>query len=422
MMDVCQVLVQTGVPNRRWMRIIHENDKTSLVQEERSDFSEPLDRLMRGLLEKPPESLKQVIGTINKTPTLASIFVGGGGDSSRDQASIVWWATNILGGQFIQAYFAQAPSTIFSEPVFELVFQRLIRDIESSTRTVHNLNPLINTRLINSERIDVAPGLVIRRLTDDELEEWLNDYLNEPVFSDISGMRVFDICQMNCAIDVTYDLRKHENWESPKDLLSSVTDILTTLRILTDQNVHIAFTKQISDSFFHSSAGRSPSIPHRPIGAVANIEASINQSVIDLWNRIHSLPNGSPMKLALKRWDMVSERFDEYDKLIDYWIAFESLFASDSSQEVTYRASLRIAALIGNTSEEKVQLYKDLRESYKLRSEVVHGSVPKNKKNAYLLVDKTRSYLRRALLKLLSSGQAFDPAAMEIELLSQYKG
>ena len=196
-----------------------------------------------------------------------------------------------------------------------------------------------------------------------------------------------------------------------------VSDLVTTLRLLTDQSVHVAFTQRQSESVLQPGGGTSSSGRPRILGTKANLGPSMQKEIVDIWNRIRALAANTPIRLALRRWDIVSERFEETDALIDYWIALESLFVPGSTQELRYRASLRIAAFVGQTPEEREQVYKDLKDSYNLRSRIIHGNPPESRERLRPLIDKTRSYRRRALLSLLSSSDPFDPEEIETRLL-----
>jgi len=164
------------------------------------------------------------------------------------------------------------------------------------------------------------------------------------------------------------------------------------------------------------SGGTSFSLRPRLLGQRATIGASHKQDIMDTWSRIRSLPDESPLRLALRRWNSVFERFDENDALIDYWIALEGLFVPDSFQELRHRSSFRIGAFIGDKPDEREKIYKDLLESYDLRSRIIHGGVPTTRRKTEL-INATRSYLRRALVKILSSLNTFDPRTLEIEIL-----
>jgi len=103
--------------------------------------------------------------------------------------------------------------------------------------------------------------------------------------------------------------------------------------------------------------------------------------------------------------------------MIDYWIALEALFASDGRGELKFRCSLRIAAYVGVDAADRVAIYKDMRDSYDLRSDIAHGTEPKV--NVAVFAGRTRNCLRRALIRILDSEEFHPPTRSEEELLGR---
>jgi Apea-like HEPN len=126
----------------------------------------------------------------------------------------------------------------------------------------------------------------------------------------------------------------------------------------------------------------------------------------ELYARLDAVPDDGPLGLALRRLLASSERTTAQDRLIDMWVAFEALFASDSRTELSYRASLRIAQYVGQDTEERRAIFKGLRRAYDWRSHLVHGSDPDRadvKKMGELTdaVTVSEQTLRRALCQWL---------------------
>jgi hypothetical protein len=174
-----------------------------------------------------------------------------------------------------------------------------------------------------------------------------------------------------------------------------------------------------------SSRSWGPSL--RLQGLTATIDDSRGTRLINLWQHLQGCPNVEKVALAFKRWSETAERLVNEDKLIDYWVALESLFASDSNQEVKFRASLRIAAFLGKTPDKRKEIYTDMRNSYDWRSAIVHGDFRKpnkikelNKKcPLHQITEKTRSYLRESILRFLESNEVLDPTGIELQLLGE---
>jgi hypothetical protein len=69
---------------------------------------------------------------------------------------------------------------------------------------------------------------------------------------------------------------------------------------------------------------------------------------------------------------MAAERRQWHDQLIDYLIALEPLPIPDDNHELSFRASLRGALLIGKTNEDRQKWFDHFRLSYAWRSTIAH--------------------------------------------------
>ena len=102
---------------------------------------------------------------------------------------------------------------------------------------------------------------------------------------------------------------------------------------------------------------------HRDIFRLDESQAS---SVADTFRHLISEPPSKPLALALRRFTSSYQRDATQDRLVDFWIVFEALFAPDQTDELRFRASLRIARLIGSTEAERRSLFAAMRSSYEL--------------------------------------------------------
>lgn len=116
--------------------------------------------------------------------------------------------------------------------------------------------------------------------------------------------------------------------------------------------------------------------------------------------------------LALTRLNTAAQRASIEDRLIDYWIALETLFAHDGRAEISYRARTRVARYISDNIDERKQIAQTLSRSYDRRSKVVHGDKPKA--DLAGLTTETGEILRRALRRMLESGEAIDVEMLDL--------
>ena len=416
--EVCETIPKEKVPRRLWTRIVRrEGGSIDFPQEEHTDFNSVVLKVVEALNTNVPQTFRQVMDAIRKNPVLAAtILVDAAGNPIVEEKSQEWWASNELARSFLTAYFSGIGRPAYDESTFDPMFQHLVIDLQSPTIAVTELSPLLNAKL-DCERINVAPGLAIRKLSTDELEHWLNQYMENP-FVRMHELSARDLYCLDCAIEATYKKGRPEAGGASQQVYENVPNLVRVVRLLTDRNVHVAFTKYISNNMLQMDLGTGYTPRAHILNLEAQLSSSMQQEIMDIWRRINAFTGNSAIRLALRRWDLVAERDNPDDALIDYWIALESLFIQDSKQEVTYRASLRTAAFVGETPEEREEIYGKLKKSYNLRSGIVHGGDPK-KGDKSELIGKTRSYLRRALLKILTSDGPFDPKSIESKLLNK---
>jgi hypothetical protein len=133
---------------------------------------------------------------------------------------------------------------------------------------------------------------------------------------------------------------------------------------------------------------------------------------------------------ALRRFSFAADRALPDDKIVDLLIAAESLFFSDirppDRGEYRFRLSTRIALLLGETRDDRMQIAKFMRHAYDARSGVVHGGDP-GKENlralngdrvsaaecASVLEELLRHALRVAISRLAGGGN-FPPKWEEL--------
>lgn len=97
-----------------------------------------------------------------------------------------------------------------------------------------------------------------------------------------------------------------------------------------------------------------------------------------------------------------SERYE--DKLIDLIIALESLYM-ERNRELRFKLSLRVAALIGEMYDDRtpIDVFKDMKELYDLRCDVVHGR--ERVEISFGQIEKLKDYTRRSIKTFISLSQ-----------------
>jgi hypothetical protein len=415
--ESCAMLVGESPQQRTWVRIIREDGgRISFPVEMRNDFSESLLRFRMRILNTKPASFNLLIEAIEKQSELRdALLVDAAGKPITDEKAKQWWLENMLASPMLYAYVSRANGFQFDERVFNELFDAFQKDIFSPDITVTELSPLMNVEM-ESNQIQIDDNVWLRQLSTNELEEWFNvETLLTP-----QPLPTYELLELKSAIEIVYQQKRHSAFGSA-GAREKVSRLLTAMRLLTDASPRLAFTKTRTSSFLTSGFGTrwTPSVLRH--GPLAKIDKSQESGLVELYRKLGSGPNLTRIGLAVARWNSAADRLTEEDKLIDYWIALESLFVPDTTQELSYRTALRIAAFLGSNGIERKQIYEQMKESYRLRSEIVHGSIRKRKRKigSTELISLSRSYLRQALLKTLESSHRFDPSKLEAQLLGK---
>lgn len=126
---------------------------------------------------------------------------------------------------------------------------------------------------------------------------------------------------------------------------------------------------------------------------------------------------GRVAELAFRRFDLAFGRDLPEDRLVDFWVALESLFAKQGeAQELTYKFAMRIAHFVGTSPEERVALFGRLQDAYSVRSKVVHGTRSRRATREVIreAEETTESALRAALSRVAVGGTAPRPEELDV--------
>jgi len=105
-------------------------------------------------------------------------------------------------------------------------------------------------------------------------------------------------------------------------------------------------------------------------------------------------------KRAINRFSQIgiSAHGLDYD-LIDYMIAFESLFSTGTT-ESTHKISRRVAVFLKEEKGDRIEIYGKMKKAYVLRGKIVHGEEIKwNEIHKYY--KEIGDYLRQCLRKII---------------------
>lgn len=390
--EVCTTCAKWEVPGRFWYKVrVKGPGSLEYLPSLRPDF-EALSSPLLALLEQT-DSTHALFGCVKAVPRLSEVLlVDAAGNPIADPAFAFKWFTARFVVPLVIAYTRRA-GFVFDEVVARSLCSALEGELNSPDREVLVLAPLANLALTVDE-ICIEDGLRIRAVSPEEMERWINW---ESLFGG-PPLDLFVFSEINSLVEYRFREPRFGPFGGGYDA-ELVDRLVGLLRLITDRSVYSPFFEQSTVTVL----GSNRSLGWKPLTYLPDqrgvVDERVGKQFVALWHKISKSQVPPELQVALRRWNSSFERATEEDRLIDYWIAFESLFLDSSEDELSFRVSLRIAAFLGGTGEERLEIYEAMRESYGARSKIVHGK--RAVRNLPQVAATTRRYLRAAILKCL---------------------
>lgn len=262
----------------------------------------------------------------------------------------------------------------FTEPLLDIIYTAVLEHFDTDVSS-----------------LEVLPNTFIRGLSADEIEKLWNKnraFQNQYPFYSSYAMNP---SQIKGVIEVRIATEKIMGEVSPEPeggistpsmvAKNSLDLVLTALRLQKAGPVAIGLTYSRHSNWLFDlgSATSGPKLymPWGPTYFLSNSDVDELKVIAQALNSIGRSKEKS-LDTALRRLGFATERIGPEDKLIDAMIAFEAMILSDAGVpqergELRFRLSLRVAHLLGGSSEQKERNFDIMRKAYDLRSKVVHG-------------------------------------------------
>jgi hypothetical protein len=328
------------------------------------------------------------------------------------------WVSTRFAELVLVAYLRKVGSVHFDRARFDEVFDLVENDLRAPSIPFLAYAPLARLRLRDSAPIEVLPNVRIRGVTDADRERWLNE--THVPWVDRVGLH-----EIQTVLEVRYG-NPDGTWDpdASPEVQTEIRQICWALQLTLDCDVSPAYVQFRRDKVLSGGPRMGSTISsNRGIGHVIG---ELSDSDVERTRVVHhtleSSPNLGHCQIAIRRWDAVTAGPGHEDTIVDSWVGLESLlFSGGASGELSYRASLRLAVLIGRDAAERRRLFSEVRKAYDARSRVLHGANTGSLDLPRLAAD-ARGYLRRALVAVLGLTSAFDPNSIEGELLGRDLG
>jgi hypothetical protein len=220
--------------------------------------------------------------------------------------------------------------------------------------------------------------LKIRLIPKEELEDLLLPRTTGPIVQYISERleTAFTFGEKRYWIDYHYEV------DSDKDMIranNSVSEeiarLILALRLFEEGCIRIVFEVwkgehlglQFSELKSLRSEERSYYIAESELSGLKDF---LREYMDTAWDKKKTRTS---LGIALNRYTDGFERNRLEDKIIDYMIGLEALYLSENPGELAYTLAHRLSILLSQDKKERQELFKKTRESYRLRSRIVHG-------------------------------------------------
>jgi hypothetical protein len=264
--------------------------------------------------------------------------------------------------------------------------------------------------LIDQSVVEIGESYVLRQLSEDDARDvWAMIGVDPRV--DARSFLAIDFnraASVRVRIEQTVDIAPGD--PLPMETVQhGVTDAINLLRLATGANVHMVTQHFLStshpgyaDVFFITGIWSMRTEPAET-SSVTPLLQDYGQ-IRTLHARMSVISGELPPKklktynLALGRFASTFTRARPEDRILDSWIGLEALLL-DEHDELSYKISMRLAALIGHTPDERMAIFTEARKSYRARSRIAHGS---SQSDVVAAADSARELLRRALVSWMA--------------------
>ena len=317
----------------------------------------------------------------------------------------------------------------FRKKTFEVLFQNLLNYTSSDKLSCHIVVPLDNFS-IKQKSLQLDQDVRLRNLKSQELVDFINHYPFLSGFYGIISLPWFDTI-LEFDIDLNIDWFTQQDKSDPNLYLRKInkSDPSHIIKSKINQELVILrtfFKYQISSpTYIVDYNGWDPSIYRggpvitlpwtRPYSFIQNQFVSNKMIKFRTFrNKFYSMRDDYQQRvfIAMRRFAFSMDKAYRGDRIMDNVAGLEGLLV-DGKNEVSHKFAERIAILLEKNPTERINLIKEMKTAYGLRSSVAHGSIVADDFDKIVTLIKSGKPPKSKLINEFDELQQLEPKVKE---------
>jgi hypothetical protein len=366
------------IDERNWYR-----DDTVLV---RPDYPRLVEAAYSHIFQAP--AFANIVSTISGSPMLSLGLLVDASEQPIPEHHRTSWLEGTF-TTFAIEYARRAGGMCWDSVAFNEVYEHLENYIDDTPAFARVLADVRNLK--TEAPIQLNATTRIRAATNDEQIQ----ALTASWFNPLAGLPTTYI-----EFDVTATRYHPPNTDHYEPVIMAT---LLALRLLAPNPVGVVDTSWSTEGqpFLSSFAGSSAPVlsPATYAGATCQVTNAMIGDFNSLWLKARKAIRDKTLKLPIARFSDVYLRTSDTDRLLDCWIALESLFLpAEHVSELTFSIALASSYYLAHSYQERQAIQNDMSWSYKWRSYLIHGERHSSPHGTLAdAANKTMAYLRAAL-------------------------
>ena len=338
------------------------------------------------------DSFVDAVSALNALPFVRSQY----GDESGRRLAL----------QFVYGFSGDLAEPIFDASAFGDAWSSFWQELVANEWTYIQVANIQNFRSVSSH-LDLGDGVSIRGRSFEELRRitgWGDFELGELSEDWRQGVKSSHVLIVESKVPKSPDNLVQANDPA---VLMKAQRALMAMRLLKEGDIRVGRAFDSRPAAFNlglgglSSSGFSVWHPG-PQYQLEESEAGPVRALFETVTRFEDLHSDKfrNIALALRRFSSIYDRHPADDRVVDAIIAIEALLKIDS--ELSFRLAFRTAGILAAHDNERIAIFREMRDYYDARSRIVHGGTLKRKQEALLRSDEPlRNTVRRLLVAFL---------------------